>query len=527
MAPLPIQLHKRLSQFTSRYRNALLANTGLICALGASALLVLAWRLHTLPLPHRTGEPRAEWGHLPASLSLGIPIVLAVLAAGILAWWICRRWISPKASVSYLDRALGLQQRLVTVEEMGRLAQPPELYPLLIEDTAQRCDIERARIPKVVDRTAIALAIALLLLLVSLRIGHMSPVQLAQLPSPSPSPFTIPPPPDSAESQPSPQSNQQQQQGSGRQPQGSNQQQSSNANDQKDGASSSSSSSHQRQQEGQRQPPSQASGGSSSNNGAQPQDRNQQQQPGQEGGAPRQETGNQEPSNQSSRDGTDGSTPRPGDHTQQPMNTDPSSNKNGQSKQNQSSNNGEQRASRDGAQEGQADRQGSQQERNGQGRPQAGQSPQQAGQGGAQSTGDQEALKAEIQQLLKDVSGELQQLQTQLDDSKDKTPMTPGTGSDPQLYESPMAIDPTTGRAVPIQLKTDPNSTASKRQSGGVGTPSGEASNDAPTVSPQDAQLSEKPLQESATSRQTVPFEYRDVFGRLHRRSLQTGEIPQ
>lgn len=115
-------------------------------------------------------------------------------------------------------------------------------------------------------------------------------------------------------------------------------------------------------------------------------------------------------------------------------------------------------------------------------------------------------------------------MQAQLNDSKDNTPITPGTGSDPQLYESPMAIDPATGRAVPIQLKTDPNSTVSKRQGGGVGTPSGEAANDTPTVSPQDAQLSEKPLQESATARQTVPFEYRDVFGRLHRRSLQTSE---
>ena len=138
--------------------------------------------------------------------------------------------------------------------------------------------------------------------------------------------------------------------------------------------------------------------------------------------------------------------------------------------------------------------------------------------------GDQQTLKAEIQQLLKDVSGELQQLQSQLAASQDHTPTTPGTGSDPQLYESSMPTDPVTGRPVPIQLKTDTNSAISKRQSSGVGNPSGEVSGEAPTVSPQDAQLSDKPLQESATARQMVPFEYRDVFGRLHRRNPQTSE---
>ena len=208
--------------------------------------------------------------------------------------------------------------------------------------------------------------------------------------------------------------------------------------------------------------------------------------------------------------------------------------KSGQSHTNQAKNGqpttpAEQRAARDGAQQqAQANSQtASQQGQDAQGKPQEGSPLQTAGQGGAQSAGDQQALKAEIQQLLKDVSGELQQLQSQLAASQDHAPTTPGTGTDPQLYESPMAIDPSAGRPVPVQLKTDTNSAVSKRQGSGVGTPSGEVSSEAPTVSPQDAQLSDKPLQESATARQTVPFEYRDVFGRLHRRSLQTSEMPQ
>ena len=216
------------------------------------------------------------------------------------------------------------------------------------------------------------------------------------------------------------------------------------------------------------------------------------------------------------------STPKPdGSQSQGARSQGATDQKSGQSRTNQaqkndqSTTNAEPRSARDGAQQ------------QAQGKPQEGSPRQTAGQGSDQSAGDQQALKAEIQQLLKDVSGELQQLQSQLAASQDHAPTTPGTGTDPQLYESPMAIDPSTGRPVPVQLKTDTNSAVSKRQGSGVGTPSGEVSSEAPTVSPQDAQLSDKPLQESATARQTVPFEYRDVFGRLHRRSLQTSEMPQ
>jgi hypothetical protein len=134
-------------------------------------------------------------------------------------------------------------------------------------------------------------------------------------------------------------------------------------------------------------------------------------------------------------------------------------------------------------------------------------------------------LKAQIQQLLKDVSGELRQLQAQLSERQAQPPPEAGIGTDPELYESPTPLGPATGENVPIQLQADATETPSTRPGSGVGRPSGEMSNAAPQARAEDAQLSVDPIEEAPTERQAVPPEYRNVFDRLRQRHLQpTGE---
>ncbi len=146
-----------------------------------------------------------------------------------------------------------------------------------------------------------------------------------------------------------------------------------------------------------------------------------------------------------------------------------------------------------------------------------------AGQGG-QSPGDGEALKAEIQELLKEVSGELKNLQAQLASATDQPKPEAGTGTDPNLYEAPMKLEEGGGDPLSIQLHTDAAQTKSQRPGSGVGEPSGEVSHDAPRTEAQDAQLSDQPLEEAPASRQPVPAEYRSVFDRLQRRDSQPSE---
>jgi len=135
-----------------------------------------------------------------------------------------------------------------------------------------------------------------------------------------------------------------------------------------------------------------------------------------------------------------------------------------------------------------------------------------------QSAGDQEALKGEIQHLLKEVSGELKQLQAQLDSTKSTSQPDAGTGTDSQLYEAvPTPLDPSGHTPLAIQLQTDTAEVKTPRPGSGVGRPSRTASSDAPQTPAEAAQLSEAPLEESSSVRQTVPPEYIGVFDRLHR----------
>ncbi len=127
-----------------------------------------------------------------------------------------------------------------------------------------------------------------------------------------------------------------------------------------------------------------------------------------------------------------------------------------------------------------------------------------------------EQLKAEIQQLLKDLQGELQHLQAQVAAQQKELPNPmPGTSTDPQLYGTSEQLEHAKGAPLAIQLGMDAQPTSAARPGGGVGKPSGQVSGAAPQQQPKDAVLAEHPTEESATWRQRIPPEYQGVFERL------------
>jgi len=162
----------------------------------------------------------------------------------------------------------------------------------------------------------------------------------------------------------------------------------------------------------------------------------------------------------------------------------------------------------------------------------------QAGRGGGQGLGSQDATRAEIQQLLKEVSGELKQLEAQLAAAKDQPHPDAGSSTDPNLYEAPMALEQPQHTALPIQLTTDTAETEQQRPGGGVAPPpaySPEANprpsgpnaggGASPQAQAEEAQLSEEPLEEIPAARQPIPSEYRGVFDRLHRQRQEPSEV--
>jgi hypothetical protein len=159
-----------LQQITARYRTALLANLSVLAALGVGCVSVLAWRLHAV-------------GFDPARV-VGIAGALALVAIATLGWWGRHRWIDADETAAHLDRALGLQQRLMTAAEFAHREPVPALYPFLTEDTANRFSSGQVRFPRVVDRPSVALAIVLLLLLCWPGRGSV-PMQLAPLDAPA------------------------------------------------------------------------------------------------------------------------------------------------------------------------------------------------------------------------------------------------------------------------------------------------------------------------------------------------------
>ena len=138
-------------------------------------------------------------------------------------------------------------------------------------------------------------------------------------------------------------------------------------------------------------------------------------------------------------------------------------------------------------------------------------------------------MKEEIQQLLKEVSGELKQLQNQLELSQqNQPPPAPGSATDPDLYGESEKLDPAKGEEVPIQIQPDEAPTKTPRAGGGTGASAkNEIGREGPRTGREDAQLSETPTAESSAEKQAIPPEYHDVFDRLNRTPTPTTEGTQ
>lgn len=508
-----------IQRFTSGYRKTLLAKTGILAILGLGILAALAWRLSALDLS-------AAW-------RLGVPGALILGGLLALVWWLRTRWVSVRASPAYLDQAFGLQQRLITAAEFARMSPPAPLYPMLVEDTVHRLSDAPARLPRPLDRTAAALAL-LLFLLLAWPLGGRSPLQrLAQLPQMTPpSPSPTPPPPPSPElpqrQEESSSSAQQDAQGSSGLPAPPRLASPSEAGGAQAGGSeqSTASGSDQSSSGGESNGPQDASAGAS------PSAPSDQQAGGQQDSAQQGQSqsragsvGQQEPSPTGGRTSSDQQRAAVRDPGQRGWEdaSKPSSGTGERgdrgSERAGSQQQGRQSAQGSGAQGTQPSGESAQRQagaRGGQGdQGQPGAEGRQGAQLASASSGNQDALKAEIQQLLKDVSGELKQLQAQLANADGQTHPNAGTSTDPQLYEGASSLDQSRGESLSVTLPTDTAPTAAKRPGGGVGRPSGEVAHASPSAAPEEADLSETPTEEPGATRQVVPPEYRSVFDRL------------
>lgn len=402
------------------------------------------------------------------------PWVLAVVGLGgigVIAWqlWRCRRdWLSLDEPLVKLDHALGLQARLVTAAEFADQPNPPALYETLARETAQAMPEIQRRLPRVADhRTGLLLiALAILLLWPNSRVGL--------LPLIPPSTPSVPPtPPEEVPSPPEPQSGDQQQQ----------------------------------------------SGGSSAGSQGQPQQQEQ-------GSSSKASSQNQQQADASSKAQSDPSKASQQAKEQAAQQRDASSSKSSsESKGDASQQRGQSAQNETGGQRGDSGRQESQGMGQGQDQQQAAsqQKPGGSQAGAASSLGQgQELTKADIQRLLKEVSGELKALQAQLEAQQQDLPQpTAGTSTDPELYEQAAPLEPSKGSTMPIQLEVDPQASAAARRGGGVGQPSGEVASDGPQQQPEEVTLAAHGEEESGVDRQRIPPEYQPVFDQLTTRATQ------
>ncbi|MBI4341279.1 MAG: hypothetical protein HY598_03260 [Candidatus Omnitrophica bacterium] len=500
MTQLPILLQR----FAARYRAALMAKAAVFTGLGASCCALLAWRLDALALD-------ARW-------RLGLPLALA---AGLLiaqAVWLRRQWMDRRKAAAFLDRALSLQQRLITAEEFSRRPGASSLYPVLLEEIAGRFSMNRVRFPRPLDHRSGVLAAALLLLLLWPRLNRVLPPVLRQPEEQHPADSRQQTAPNrqqdqqSAQSQSLNQNQDQSQQGGQGQPQsaGGQQPQPSQAGGQQQqsqgGGQQEQPSAHSTQPSAQSQQQNQQSG-----QGQQPA-AGSQQQAGQQGGQEQhtahstQQTAQSQQQAASDQHQAQGQEQQTADSKQQTENQSQ-----GQSQNRQTGQRGRQQQQAQGQQKGSQQRQQSQEAQAGSGQ-----------QGSGQTFGEGEALKADIQQLLKEMSGELKNLQAQLASAEAQPQPQAGTSTDPHLYGGAESLEDLAAKSAhPIQLKTDSAATQSGRPDRGVGKPSGDVSAARPKAEAQDAQLTDQPLEESAASRQPVPAEYRSIFDHLQQRSEQ------
>lgn len=467
-------------RLTARYRRRLILKAATGTALGLSCAGLLALRLQ------QAGMGAARVGLISAG-------IVALISAW--QWRSIRRgsWQRVKM-VSDLDRALGLDARLLTAVEFADAPDPPALYPRLLEETAKALPDAQRRLPPVLDRPGAVLALAALLLLLwpqaDAHLRASARLQVAMSP-PSVMPPETPPimPPEPPPPQPDQQSGRQDQQ--------------------------------QQQRGGQDQ---QSQGGGSS--------QDQQQQPQQSGSSGDQSTESQANEGQQRKSGS----PESGRQDQRQPSTSGAQQSRGSEESQQQRGGQQQQAGKD-SKSGAAEAQGAAQAKSGDKGNEKGASSRESNAAQLAAKGDkgdgdkagmkagsssdaaqQQALKADIQQLLKELSSELKNMQAEMEatqsNSKEPSPLA-GGATDPNLYEQSAKLDPASGSRLPIQLEVDTTPTTSPRRGSGTGQASKEASDALPQQEPESASLSDVRTTEQGQARHAIPPDYQPVFERL------------
>lgn len=499
------ELTQSIQRLLGAYRHRLQLRVGLAGIVGCGCVTALLWRLWL------AGIPRAG---LAAVGGLGL------LAVG---GWIASRWrrerlASTRLSLD-LDRALGLEARLITASELAPESSASALYPVLLEETRQAVAAASSRFPRVMDRWTALLAVVLLMLLWRPRPAE-SLLQLAQHVPPQPQPTEPLPPPQPEPPQPpqsSPQSSPkpQPQQGSSAQRQPRPSQGAQPPQPSKD-SSTQAASSDKEGKEPRGDSRTQNQSGDASPHGQPSSPKN---------------TGDEDHTNQAQRrdrdtSEQDGSRDTPQGRQADSPQTAERTSKDAASDRREADQRraGAQTAESSGRKQDQ--RQGQSQEASAQQGTQRRQAAHASAQGAQQTSGSQspmdqraqEALKGDIQQLLKQLSEELQSLQARVDDQRlERSHPTAGTSTDPQLYDdvdlSPQAD--ASRRKLPVQLQVDQQPVATRRPGGGVGDASDEVADESPQQLEENAKLSQEAVEAEAIKRRAIPPEYQPVFDRL------------
>ena len=456
-------LAESVQQLLRAYRRRLTLRTGVTGLLGVGCLGALLWRCSGSAMP-RAG--------LMAVGGVGLLVV------GGWAWSRIRRERLAATHLPLdLDRALGLEARLLTAAELAQESNPPALYPVLLEETRQAIASASSRLPRVMDRwTALSTAVLLMLLVYPRAVTPLTRLAKFTPPPPqpqAPSPQPPEPQPSGASSPQEPQS----QEGSAAQQRQADQGRNQSASTGQSGEQQRGDSRAQGQQGGTSPQPSSPQGSRGDRDRSQAQRQNGQ---------------------------TDQQTQR--------RTSAADSSRRGSNQQGSNQPTGPSQAASTSAQH------------SGTGRQQTAQAPAPGAQvpmSGGQSPMDQraqDALKGEIKQLLTQLSDELQSLQARVAEQPlDRPHPPPGTSTDPQLYDdadlSPQAD--ASQRRLPVQLRVDQQEVASRRPGGGVGEPSDEVGEASPQQLEEDAQLSADALEAEAITRHAIPPEYQPVFERL------------
>lgn len=494
-----VNLETFLKGFLLRYRRRFLLQAGLRLIIGCVAIGLFAYKLSQF--------------QVPAILSIGLPVLLGISGLFFLCRWISHRWISRNAAPAYLDRTLKLQQRLVTVAEFAKDKKQSSLYHLLVEDTTHNLSDDQGHMPRPFDKTAALLALALLLVWLW-PADSSEQLQIAQK-------TEDPSFPDQRKQDTSDQRDQNSE--SAPQSQGSD-----SSNDQQSGGQSGADD----QMGEDDSPQDKESQGSdpTSSEGSQGNQEDSQQQDSTANGKMANQSGQ---NNQQQRANKDSSSARSGsssaDQSQQQQAEEKNS-RDGQSRaqanqQSASSQDKDQSRQKTSASDSRSERSrqsSSTRDQGSQSMQTAQRSGKQPSQGSQQNSGlsaaQQQAMRAEIKELLKELSAEMEAFHKQLAEAPEAAYPEAGTSTDPDLYERAMEIErKIQAQALPMTLATDDKESGSMRKASGIGESSEEVSDAAPQMSRDNARLSGESAPVQAVERQPIPPVYQGVFENLEK----------